>query len=274
MAKSPGKKRILVLLIASFVLTLFVYGPIKRTILGEKKSSITEVPSQVFYANHVAKVLNDHCVTCHRSNGSAPFTLTDYNAVFRKKTTIRKVVEKGIMPPWPADPTYSHFVGENFLSDVEKQLLYDWISQGARFGDSSKLPEQPTFSEISNLGKPDATVYMDSVLIIGTNRDKFYVVKSPFEVPKDTFIRAIEFVPGKHQMVHHLNADLILYRSDKKANVYDGIRMVDEEINQDDYDLAYQNLRTFNDDGSIPFFYHSAINYLPGVIGTIYPEGK
>lgn len=273
MATSLGKKRLFLFLTFSFVLTLLVYKPIKKAILGEKEQNVSEVPAQAFYANHVANILNDHCITCHRPNGAAPFTLTSYEAVFRKKTTIRKVVEQGIMPPWPADPTYSHFLGENFLSDIEKQTLFKWIDQGGRFGDSSKLPELPEFNMLSNLGKPDVTVFMDSIFIEGNNRDKFFVVKSPFEIPKDTFIRAIEFVPGKHQLVHHLNADLILYDDHKKLNVFDGIRVVNEEIHPEEYDIAYQNLKTYNDDGSTPFFYHSAINYLPGVIGTVYPEG-
>lgn len=269
-----GKKRVFILLIVSFVLTMLVYGPIKKVILGTKDDApLSEVPSQVFYANHVAGILNDHCVTCHRTNGTAPFTLTSYNEVFRKKKTISKVVEKGIMPPWPADPNYSHFLGENFLTDIEKQILYKWIEQGARFGDSAKLPEVRQFSELSNLGKPDKTVYMDSIFIEGNNRDKFYVVKTPFEISQDTFIRAIEFVPGKHQLVHHLNADLILYENGRKDNVFDGIRVVDEEIHPEEYELAYRDLKTHNDDGSVPYYYHSAINYLPGVIGTIYPEG-
>ncbi|MCO4819423.1 MAG: hypothetical protein KC517_07345 [Bacteroidetes bacterium] len=273
MANKVSKKRLLVLIILSFGLTMLVYNPIKRALVSPKKSKATEVPAQVFYANHIAGILNDHCITCHRANGSAPFTLDSYNKVFRKKTTMRKVIEKGIMPPWPADPTYSHFIGENILTKVEKKIIYKWIEQGARFGDSTKLPELPKYSKVSNLGEPDVTVPMDSILVPGNNLDKFFVVKSPFEIPHDTFIRAIEFVPGPNQMVHHLNADLILFEEGKKADVFDGIRVVDEEIHPEEYELAYKALKTHHDDGSLPFFYHSAVNYLPGVVGTIYPEG-
>ena len=112
MGKAVGKKRVLLLVALSFGLTMLVYGPIKRALMGTKSSEVKEAPSQVFYANHVASVLNNHCVTCHRANGSAPFALTSYEKVFRKKKTIKKVVERGIMPPWPADPNYSHFLGE------------------------------------------------------------------------------------------------------------------------------------------------------------------
>ena len=272
MAMSPTKKRNLVFLAVSFVLTLLVFQSVKRALIGEPKE-VKGVPDQVFYASDVAPILNEHCVKCHRPHGAAPFSLTDYKKVYRKKKTIRKVVSKNIMPPWPADPTYSHFIGENILTDDEKEILFKWMDQGARFGDSSKLPEPPVFSKVSNLGEPDVTVYLDSFLVKGNNRDQFMVIKTPFEIPQDTFIRAIEFMPGKEQLVHHLNADLLLYDFDAKADVMDGNRVVDVEIHPMEFDEEFKQLKVYNDDGSMPYRYHSAVNYLPGVMGTIYPEG-
>ena len=40
-----------------------------------------------------------------------------YKDVAKRSKTIREIVNKRIMPPWPADPEYSHFLGENFLSE-------------------------------------------------------------------------------------------------------------------------------------------------------------
>lgn len=273
MANKIGKKKIGLLLVLSFVATLLVFNMVKNKFLKTPEGEKSEVPEQVFYAAHIAPLVNDHCATCHRPNGVAPFSLLEYEKVFRKKKTIKKVVEKGIMPPWPADPEYSHFIGENVLTDVEKQTLFRWIEQGGRFGDSSDLPEIPSFSPVSNLGEPDLTIYMDSFLVEGDNRDKFLVIKTPFELPNDTFIRAIEFVPGKDQLVHHLNSDLLNYDYDKKANVLDGNRVVDVEIHPEEFEEEFKALRVYNDDGSMPSRVHSAVNYLPGVIGTIYPEG-
>ena len=37
---------------------------------------------------------------------------------------------EGEMPPWPADPSYNHFVGENYLTDSEVALFeecYDTV---------------------------------------------------------------------------------------------------------------------------------------------------
>ncbi len=273
--KKTSQKRIYLFLFISFLLTLLVYRPVKRLILKNDSEvlELTEVPEKVFYAEHIAVIFENHCVKCHRENGAAPFPLTDYKTVYRKKTTIRKVIEKGIMPPWPADPSYSHFLDENVLSDVQKKTIFAWIDQGAKFGDSSDLPKAKKYSDVSNLGTPDLTIYLDSFLVKGDNRDKFRVIKTPFEIPRDTFIRAIEFVPGKNQLVHHLNADLLNYDYDKKLNVFDGSRIVDVEIAKDKFNQEYDSLKIMHDDGSEPSRYHSAVNYLPGVIGTMYPEG-
>ena len=277
MANKVGKKQVWILLAISFVATLFVFRAVRNKILGPPANDdavvISEVPEKVFYTKHVASIINEHCLICHRPNGAAPFELTSYKKVFRKKKTIRKVVERGIMPPWPADPTYSHFIGENTLSDMEKEILFKWMDQGALFGDSADLPTPPEFNALSNLGEPDVTVYLEPIKVPGTNRDKFLVVKSPFELPNDTFIQAIEFVPGKDQLVHHLNADLFNYDDDKKTSVFDGNRVVDVELHPEEYEQQLADLKVFHDDGSMPNRVHSAVNYLPGVIGTIYPEG-
>ncbi len=267
------KKRIGLLMFLSFLATLVVFKFVKDKVLNKSGESADGIPKRVFYAEHIAPLLNNHCITCHRSNGSAPFSLESYEKVVRKKKTIKKVVEKGIMPPWPADPEYSHFIGENVLTETEKATLFRWIEQGARFGDSAQLPEVPVFSPVSNLGEPDMTIYMDAFLVEGNNRDQFMVVKTPFELPNDTFIRAIEFVPGKAQLVHHLNSDLITYDYDNKRDVYDGNRRVDVEMHPEEFEQEFKALKVHNDDGSMPARVHSAVNYLPGVIGTIYPEG-
>ncbi|MFT4521126.1 MAG: hypothetical protein ACI8ZN_000050 [Bacteroidia bacterium] len=231
------------------------------------------LPPYVTYTKHIAPLINDHCLSCHRPNGTAPFSFTDYNEVIRKKKTIAKVVMDGIMPPWPADPSYSHFIGENVLTDLERRTIRKWVDQDCLFGDSAQLRALPKFHDLSNLGQPDLTIYLEPIEIEGNNRDKFFVVKSPIVLPKDTFIRAIEFVPGKDQIVHHLNGHLLNYDDDKKADVRYGTYVADEDQHPEAYLEAFESLRLFNDDGSKPERVHSAVNYLPGVIGTIYPEG-
>ena len=54
---------------------------------------------------------------------------------------IAYVTSTGYMPPWPADPNYSHFIGEKILTENEKMILQKWYEQGSIPGDTSKIQE-------------------------------------------------------------------------------------------------------------------------------------
>jgi hypothetical protein len=97
------------------------------------------------------------------------------------------------------------------------------------------------------------------------------MLKIPFELPADTFIRAIEIVPGNKKLVHHINAHLIQYNDNAKKNIYEGEPFVDTEIFPKQQ--AFEKLSLKNDDGSYPMLTPSVSNYLPGVEASIYPEG-
>ena len=107
----------------------------------------------------------------------------------------------------------------------------------------------------------------------GNSFDKFLLVKVPFELPADTFASLIEFVPGSHNLVHHVNGDLIKYQFDKKKNVFDGERALNTATDTATLNQAYQKLGLPNDDGTYPVLQKSVVNYLPGVVGQKYPEG-
>lgn len=222
------------------------------------------------YRKDIAPLIYDHCYPCHRDGGTAPFPLSNYREVYRKKKTIVRVTQSGYMPPWPADPEYSHFVGERYLSAEEREMIRHWAENGAAEG-SGEEPALPELSLLSKLGKPDLTLWLDSIYIAGNNRDRFFVVKVPYELAHDTFVKAVEFVAGEHQIVHHMNGHLLQYEEGMKADVFEGERIIDLEA--PNYVENFNRLKLYNDDGSKPQRTHSAVNYLPGVEGTRYPEG-
>jgi len=175
------------------------------------------------------------------------------------------------MPPWPADPNYSHFIGERVLTQEEKLMIRLWVKYGAKEGPANALPRIPQFPNGSLLGKPDLTLYLDSIKLEAHGQDRFLTVKIPFTIPYDTFIRAVEFIPGKGNNVHHMNGHLLNYQDNKKKDVFDGNRVAD--LQAADYLQQFESLKMENDDGTEPERVHSAVNYLPGVYGTLYPEG-
>ncbi|MDB4655599.1 hypothetical protein OAE48_02005 [Flavobacteriales bacterium] len=230
-----------------------------------------KLPEKVTFNEHVAPIIYTNCSPCHRPNGGAPFQMLGYKDIVKRAKMIRDVTSDRYMPPWPADPEYRSFVGERHLSDREIALLGKWVEDGLEAGMGSP-PKPPTFTQGSMFGEPDLVVpFKDSVFIRGDNLDKFMVMKIPFEIPKDTFIRLIEFVPGNRDLVHHMNGHLITYEFDKKKDVFEGKHVV-TDVNGSTIE-AYKTLSIPNDDGAFPTLTPSVSNYLPGVLPAIYPEG-
>ncbi len=227
--------------------------------------------SKVTYSKDVAPIIYKNCTSCHRPGSAGPFPLVSYNDAAKRSKMIASITKSRRMPPWPADNTYTHFTDENVLSKEEINLLQQWAEAGAPVGDANHVPKAPSYTA-SILGKPDLVVKMpEAFKIKGDNTDHFMFMKVPFEIPRDTFVRAIEFVPGNKALVHHVNGHLIRYQYDKKKNVNDGEKIVDSQA----YPVKelYEKLKLANDDGSYPLLKSSFVNYLPGVLPTMYPDG-
>lgn len=227
----------------------------------------------VFSAD-IAPIVFRNCSPCHHKGGAGPFPLTSYSEVKKKAKTIAKVVSARFMPPWPADAGYTHFAGEKYLSDEQIALINNWVNAGCPQGDSALTPTAPAYPSGSRYGTPDMVVKMDGPFLIkGDNTDKFLLMKFPYEMSRDTFIRFIEFVPGNRKLVHHINGFLIqYYQPEKKKNVFEGPRSAD--LQAMDYKAALAELKIGHDDGTtFPMLTPSAVNYLPGVEPQVYPNG-
>lgn len=226
----------------------------------------------VEYTRDIAPVIHKNCLPCHRKDGPGPFTLLSYEQVVSKAKTIRHVTQHRIMPPWPADTSYTRFIGERVLTQKEIDLIGRWVEEGCQYGDSSLLPSPPVYPSGAYLGKPDMVVRMGKPFrVLGNNKDHFALMKLPFELEKDTFIRALEFIPHRKRLVHHVNGFMISYEPGKKKDHRTGDYYVDTEIHS--IPEAYGMMHLANDDSTYPLLTASVVNYLPGVWPVIYPEG-
>ena len=225
------------------------------------------------FSDHVAPIIFNNCTPCHHKNGPAPFSMHSYHDVAKRAKMITYVTSTGYMPPWPADPNYSHFIGEKILTENEKMILQKWYDQGSIPGDTSKIKESD-FVPISKrkYGNPDLVLKLNNPFIIpGDNKDRFIVTKLPFELDTDTNIRLIEFVPDNKQLVHHLNAHLISYEKEKSDHLKYVKPIFNDDIHNDS--SAFHQLNIPYSDGGFPKLLPSVSNYLPGVEPIIYPDG-
>jgi len=225
----------------------------------------------VNYAQHIAPIVQQNCISCHRSGGAAPFELLTYNQAYRKKKTIARVTQSRYMPPWPADRNYSHFVGEKYLTQSQILTIQKWVDLGAPPGPLKSIDQPLKWKKNEKEILPDLVLTTDSIQILGNNRDTFFIIKLPFELSQDTFLRSIEFIAGEHNLVHHMNGHLLSYDDEQKTTVFGGKRKITTQTEAFYKDFLAMDL--LNDDGSKPDRLHSAVNYLPGVEHHFYPIG-
>lgn len=235
------------------------------------------LPDTVTFAE-VAPIMRIHCMPCHMEGRSAPFALVSYTDMRRKAATIRKMVVNRWMPPWPADTAYSRFLGERTLTARQIATIAAWVDQGSLLGDTAHLPPFSVFAEAARAGQhaagrePDAVVWLpDAFSIPGDNRDRFMIAKAPFELPRDTFLSGVEFVPGNRRAVHHMNGAMITYAEGAKQDVHAGAAYIDADSTPSLN--AYADLLLQNDDGTWPLLTPNMVNYLPGLSPPIYPAG-
>lgn len=229
-------------------------------------------PGEVTFTEHIAPIVFKNCSPCHRAEEAGPFPLLTYEDISKRAQMIKFVTGIRFMPPWPADPAYVHFVGERKLTDEEIKLIADWADNGTKLGDASHIPPIPEFPSGSLFGKPDLVVKMPNWFPIeGNNTDHFRVMKIPFEIPADTFVRFIEFVPHNRKLLHHMNGHLITYDFNQKKNIFGGEMAVNTELF--DSRIIHKKLDLLNDDETYPMMTPSVSNYLPGVEPVLYPEG-
>ncbi|MFI5172561.1 MAG: hypothetical protein ACHQFW_09225 [Chitinophagales bacterium] len=220
----------------------------------------------------IAPIIYNNCTNCHRPNAAGPFSLANYEEIKRKSKTIVKVTQSRYMPPWPADPTYSNFKDEKILSQQEIDQIKIWVDNGCPIGDSSKISTAPVYPDGSQIGVPDMVIKFPEIQLKGNKEDHFFLVKVPYEMPTDKYVRTIEFIPGNKKAVHHMNANLIEYEPGKKKSVFGGEKIIPTNlaVGAEDVQTAMDNK---NDDGTYPALVPLVCNYLPGVSPAIYPEG-
>lgn len=221
----------------------------------------------------IAPIIFKNCTPCHRPGESGAFDLLKYRDAFRKGKLIKFVTQTKYMPPWPADPNYSHFVGERSLNESDIELIKIWVDSGMPRGDSASEPQAPIYYRGSYFRKPDLVIKpQQPVEIKGNGSDVFLIMKYPYEIPGDTIIDFVEFVPHHRKLVHHVNGHLVNYDHTRTFNYFSG-----EFIHSDTRAQlveVYSGMHVPYTDKKEPHFptlTPNVVYYLPGYLPPAYP---
>ena len=157
----------------------------------------------VTFTGDVAPIVFGSCVSCHRPEGSAPFSLVTYSDVRAQADRIVDATSRRIMPPWKPEPGHGEFAGERRLTDAQIATIRRWRDDGAVEGDRSALPPLPAWSGRWLLGEPDLVVQTDMYTLRASGDDMYRNFVLPVPVTGTRYIKAWQFLPGNSRVVHH-----------------------------------------------------------------------
>ncbi len=165
-------------------------------------------PDSVSYANEIAPILKERCVTCHMEGGIAPFAMTNHQMVQGWSPMIREVLYTKRMPPGQIGTEYVHdFRDVAHITVEETQKLVSWIEAGAQNNDGADpLAEYNPELVKWSYGEPDLVYQIPAQQIPATGVQDYRNIAMPLNLEEDVWVKAIEFEAGDTTVLHHIIA--------------------------------------------------------------------
>lgn len=160
------------------------------------------------YANDIAPILEEKCVTCHQEGGIAPFAMSSLQMVQGWSPMIRETLITKRMPPGQIDKEYvSEFHDVYNISVEETQKLVHWIDNGSKNSGSSDPLAELVHTPVKWLnGEPDIIIDIPEQKIPATGVQDYRNIMIPLELDEDIWVKAVEFEAGDSTVLHHIIA--------------------------------------------------------------------
>ena len=172
------------------------------------------------FTRDVAPILFRACVSCHRPDGTAPFSLLTYEHTKSRAAAIVAATRDRRMPPWKPEPGYGEFLDERRLTADEIRVFGRWLEDGLVEGDPAQLPAPPSSNGQWQLGTPDLIVETAPYTLRPSSDDVYRNFVLPVEISTTRYIRAWEFVPGS-SAVHHATMHFDPTRASRRLDAQD-----------------------------------------------------
>ena len=174
---------------------------------------------QITYADHVAQIITDNCVVCHREGGIGPMQFTSYEQVRPWAPLIQFRVENREMPPYAYDQHIGiqDLQGDWRMTQEDIDTIVAWVNQGAPLGEwgdrahpVADLPDPDAWNFVDQFGEPDLIVGSTPMDIPANGNDLWH---SPYNDPQMTTDRCIQAMQVKPRgdakaVVHHANTSV------------------------------------------------------------------
>jgi hypothetical protein len=157
---------------------------------------------QINYVSNIKPIIENYCMPCHSKGNVGAMPLTTYKEVSAYAKMIQYVSVNKLMPPWKADPSFSHLKNVNYLSESEIALIKDWVNNGMEEGTILKNVQQKISLQTTSIEKPDIVFAMKEAFVQAadyTDRTQVFVIPTNFR--EDMYIEGLEFVAGNKKIV-------------------------------------------------------------------------
>lgn len=159
------------------------------------------------YYGRISRILAEHCASCHRPGGTAPFSLATYPSLTGRVSMIDAVVSAEIMPPWhgarPAEGQESPFANNRALSRQDRDDLISWLRSSRPLGRSADAPVPPTIPSTWDIGRPDEVYTTLWVELPEEGPMQHARMLVPTNLERDRWVSSYEFRYDMHEAIHH-----------------------------------------------------------------------
>lgn len=206
------------------------------------------------FQSDIQPIIQKNCSPCHYAGGPAPFSLTSYKDLVKRKEFIKIVTETRYMPPWFADNDFQTYHNTRTLSQKEIDIIGKWATQSNENADFTAIKWAPDLPS-NYIGQSIEIPFNKPFTIQDDNTEQFRVFVLPTNINQPTFIKGIDFIPGYKPVAHH---NRIMIDTTRKLRADDGIEVgASSEFERLNIKLADQ------------FWY----GWVPGKQAIFYPKG-
>ena len=121
--------------------------------MASTASAHDTITTKLLWTQEISRIVNKHCAICHREGGVA-MSLATYEDARPWAKAIRDEVLARRMPPWGAVKGVGEFRGDPSLSQIEIDMIVNWVEGGAPKGDEIYLPPAFHRGEWGAAGRP------------------------------------------------------------------------------------------------------------------------
>lgn len=166
-------------------------------------------PTQLTYHQNIKPIIDGRCVSCHQTDGIAPFALTHYAEVSAMAGAVKRAVVDRVMPPYLAGPDCNEYVDNQRLTDDEIARIVTWTETGLAEGTPAPEPRSLETAKPKGLARVDLKMEMPEAYSPRQSPDDYRCFVLDWKEEKKTFVVGMNVVPGNSKIVHHAIAFLI-----------------------------------------------------------------